>query len=380
MNRFAKTLAAFVFLAVSTFAQQITYPFTLSQSFSTNVDKFAIPQTVRIEPAITIKLVEGVTNVRAFRAYIPPFIDNNGNINSSMFSFTINDGGPITYTGGQGVVYPGGTTSLYLSVDVSRLGSGSYLVPIIIQDMGTTFSQSVAVTVNIIDGRTYVYPAENVRVVPHLASGKGWRTQLQFTNANESNTTARVEFFDQYGFPMTVRLRDGRVNSIVYVDTFARGTSKIVVEDSSTQQVIVGSVRITPVIGYPVGVTAIYETTELPRSAALAAQQVNTDAMTFFYDNTNGNHTGVAFLNSLNYPQLLTIKYYDEYGNLLTTTTEMLPANGQIARTIDQVVPETRNRAGVLRASLPVGFKALNGILLRFDPTFFFVPVAPINY
>lgn len=380
MNRFAKTLAAFVFLAVSTFAQQLTYPFTLSPSFSTNVDKFAIPQTVRIEPAITLRLNDGVTGVRAFRAYIPPFTDINGNINSTMFSFSVNDGGPITYTGGQGLVYPNGTTSLYVSVDVSRLGSGSYTLPVIIQDLSTNFSQSVSIGLNIIDGRTYVYPAENVRVVPHLASGKGWRTQLQFTNPNESNSTVRVDFLDQFGQPLTVRLRDGRVNSTVYVDAFSHGTNKIVIEDLGATYTLVGSIRVTPVIGYPLGVTAIYESTDVPHAAALAAQQVNTDALTFFYDNTNGSHTGVAFLNSLNYPEPLTIKYYDEYGNLLTTTTEVLPANGQVSRTIDQVVPETRNRTGVIRATLPVGFKSLNGILLRFDSNFFFVPVAPIPY
>lgn len=379
MNRITKTLAAFVFLAVSTFAQQITYPFTLSPSFNTNVDKFAVPQTVKIETPITVKLIDGVTSVRGFRVYVPPFSDINGNINSSIFNFLITDGN-INYTGGQGLVYPGGTTSIYVTVDVSRLGSGSYNVPIIIQDLSSTFSQSVTLGVNIIDGRTYVYPAENVRVVPHLATGKDWRTVLQFTNPNESNTTVRVDFFDQFGTPLSVRLRDGRINSTVYVDVFARGTNKIVAEDAAATATIVGSIRVTPVIGFPLGVTAIYESTGVPHSAALAAQQVNTDAMTFFYDNTNGSHTGVAFLNSLNYPQPLTIKYYDEYGNLLTTTTETLPANGQVARTIDSVVPETRNRVGVMRASLPVGFKALNGILLRFDSNFFFVPVAPIPY
>lgn len=384
MNIFSKLAVTFALLTTAAFAQP-TYPFTFSpNTFSVNVDKFAVNPVVQVSTPIVVTLASGVTGNHLINVSVPPFTDINGNINSAMFGFVMNDGFNI-YTGHQALVNTGGQTQIFLTVDVSKLAatvSGFPLgVPVFIQDGSTGLTQSAYINLSIVDGRTYLYPDANARVLPHFASGVGWNTVIQLTNQNGSNSQVRIDFYDQHGNPVNTRLADGRFQADIWVDINAHGTTSITLADATVNYTIVGSARVTPTIGYPVGITEIINT-PAPNAHAvgLPAQLVNTDSITFFYDATNGNTLGLALLNSLNYAEPLTLTYYDNNGNLLKTTTETLGALSQIARTLDKTaVPEIQGKTGTITASFPPGVKALNGIALKFDPSFYFIPITPIT-
>jgi hypothetical protein len=184
----------------------------------------------------------------------------------------------------------------------------------------------------------------------------------------------QVNFFNPAGVATPYRLRDGRYSASISEVVNAYGTLTIVLEDIFNKDTLTGSAEIVPLLNQPVGTTIIYETTDAAQhEAALPALAVTTDTLTLAYDNTNGRSTGLALRNSLNYPEPVTITYYDDGGTMLSTTTLNLPAKGQVAFVVTD--PALKNRQGVIRAVMP--FKALSGFALRFDKDFQFIPVLP---
>lgn len=386
MKTLLKYLSVLTLLVSAASAQTFpTYSFNLSPTTVTaTVDKYSTTPIVQIPTPITVTLAQGITTNRIFAVTVPPFVDINGKINSSMFTFTINDGFN-NYNGNTAIVYPGGTSKVYLNVDVTKLSATlpeqPLAVPVIVQDLSTGLSQSVLVSLGIIDGRVYVQPLPGARIMPHFAVGNNWRTSFTFTNQNDTNTQLRVEFKDPNGNPIVLRLKDGRVNSIIYVDVFARGLTSITLDETfSPNTILQGTVLVTPTIGFPVGVLATFDELVTKHTVGVPAQVVNTDTLTFPFDATGKNAVGLALSNSLNYAQPLTLTFYDEYGNLLKTTTESLCPGCQIARTLNAAVaPEIQGKRGSIRAAFPPGFKTLNGIAFKFDENFFFIPLPPIT-
>lgn len=384
MKLFTKLFASLALFTAAAFAQTPTYSFTLSPSTITaTLNKFSSPSVVQIPTPITVALASGITGNHAFNLATVPTADVNGKITTSMFSFTINSGLAYNYGGTLGLV-EGSPALVYLNVDVSQLPatiSGQPLsIPVFVTDAQNGLTQSVFFYINNVDGRTYTYPASNVRSLSHIASGVGWNTVVEFTNQNSSNTQLRVDFFDQSGNPLALRLADGRNLSSIYEDINAHGNASITIADPTATGTIIATALITPTIGFPVGVTEIFNTTNVPHSAGVAAEIVNTDTLSFFYDTTNGNAIGLALLNSLNYAEPLTLTYYDNFGNQLAQTTESLCAGCQIARTLDaNTVPAIQGKTGSITASFPAGFTALSGIAFRFDSNYFFIPILPIT-
>lgn len=387
MNQFFVKLSLLLAFASAAFSQTLpTYAFNLSPTtINATLNKYASPSIVQISTPVAITLASGVVGNHVVNISVPPTPDVNGNINTAMFSFTsIVGGGPQTYTGSQSLVEPGLTTSVYLNVNVALLPATTANqplgIPMFLTDASTGLTESVFFYIANIDGRTYVAPVSNQRALPHIASGVGWQTIVEFTNQNSTNTQLRVDFSDQNGNPLALRLADGRVETTIYEDINAHGNASITIADPTAPGTIIATALITPVIGYPVGITEIFNTTNVPHSAGVAAQIVNSDTLTFFYDTTNGNAIGLALLNSLNYAQPLTLTYYDQYGNQLAQTTENLCAGCQIARTLDaNTVPAIQGKTGTITASFPAGFTDMTGIAFRFDSNFFFIPILPIT-
>jgi hypothetical protein len=384
MKLISKLTAILALFTAAAFAQQ-TYPFTLSPNggVSATLNKYTSPSIVQIPTPVVVSLASGVVGNHVVSVNMPPTVDVNGNINTAMFSFTITNADG-SYNGSQGLVLgSGGPTSVYLNVNVALLPatSGQPLgIPMYVTDASSGLTSAIFFYITNVDGRTYVYPASNVRALPHVASGVGWQTIVEFTNQNSSNTQVRVDFSDQSGNPLALHLADGRQASSIYEDINAHGNASITIADSAATSTIIATALVTPTIGFPVGVTEIFNTTNVPHSAGVAAQLINTDSLTFFYDTTNGNAIGLALLNSLNYAEPLTLTYYDQFGNQLAQTTETLCAGCQIARTLTAaVVPAIQGKTGTITASFPAGFSAMTGIAFRFDSNFFFIPILPIT-
>ena len=151
-------------------------------------------------------------------------------------------------------------------------------------------------------------------------------------------------------------------------------TTSVVLEDFVATATLTGSAEIVPLLNNPVGVTIIYQTADAAaHEAGLQATAVTSGLLTLFYDNTGGRVTGVAVLNSLNYPQNLTITYYDDGGDVLDTQQLTLPAKGQTS--FVATTTKIANRMGVFTVSAPI--PALTGFSLRFNKDFQFIPIMP---
>ena len=373
-----KLLLSLLFITSCAFAQA-TYPFIVTpQQYSATVSQLvanAPVQEVSTPLVVSLPASASASHVFTVSTITLPVVNTN-TYSNGMITFTINIGN-TTYIGPQGLLTPGQTANIYLNVDTSQLAPATYGLPIFIQDMTTGLDQSADLTLTVSNNRTYVYPANNVRVVPHIATGLGWNTTLVFTNANTSGTQLAVTFKDQNGLPINIALKDGRYSSYVYVNVAPNTVATITATQPTATYTIIATATIIPVSGYPVGVTAIYTTNATTATeSGVPAQQVNTGALTMFYDNTNGKVTGLALMNSLNYAEPVTITVYDEFGDVLETLNQNIPANGQTATVLNDST--ITGHTGVIHASM--GFNALNGFVLRFDQNNYFIPVVPILY
>jgi hypothetical protein len=266
-------------------------------------------------------------------------------------------------------------TQVFIQINTDQLSVGSYLVPIFVLDVSTGAVAIVQVNINVVDGHTYVIPDAGTKIVPHLASGAGWRTTLQLTNPNSTASVVEVSFAAQDGTPVAFRLADGTNSSVVIASVNGYGTKSLVVEDPVSKTTLVGSARVKPIFGAPVNVTILYQTTDAAaHDAALPALPATASTLTLFYDNTGGHITGLALTNSLNYAEPVQVTYYDEGGTLLVTAAPVtLNANGQTAFVVSE--PLLAGRKGVIRVTMP--FPALSGFVLRFNQDFQFIPILP---
>jgi hypothetical protein len=342
---------------------QVTQPFSFNVTplqGSAVVDKFAGGYQ-QISWPVIVALPPGTAgNSRAYRVITP---------------FNPTTGAPlITFNPSYNVLQPGQSDAVIMRVNVDALSLGQFGLPIIISDLNTSATQTVILTLTVADLRTLTIPPPTTRIVPHLASGFGWRTIIQFTNPSNLSSVVEADFFNPSGTPTAFRLRDGRFSSSTEDVIPGYGTKSIVLEDLFNKDTLTGSVEIKPLLNNPVGVTIMYETTDAAAHiAALQATPVNTGNLTLFYDNTGGRVTGVALLNSLNYPQTLTITYYDDGGDVLSTQMVNLPAKGQTSFVVTD--PNVANRMGVFTVSAPI--PALTGFTLRFNKDMQFIPVMP---
>lgn len=380
MNKLFLTLVLF---ATSAFAQIATYPFVVTPTqYSATVNQFAVTgpvQEISTPLVISAPAAVGINPVNyAFQISTVDLPTVSGGFSSQMITFTISIGNS-TYIGSQGLLQSGQTANVYVNIDTSQVAAATYGVPIFVEDITTGLTQSSELALTVSNTRTYVYPANSTRIVPHIATGAGWNTTLVFTNANTSPSTLAVAFKDQTGAPVNIALKDGRYSSYVYVNVAPNTVATIEATQPTATYTIIATATITPISGsYPVGITAIYSTMGTPiTESAVPAQIPGTSDLTMFYDNTLGKVTGLALMNSLNYAEPCTITVYDEFGDVLETLTQTLPAGGQTATVLND--PIITGHTGVIHASLG-GFTALNGFALRFDQNNYFIPVIPIPY
>jgi hypothetical protein len=280
----------------------------------------------------------------------------------------------ITFTPSYDVMQPGQTDNIVMKVNVDALSIGQFGIPIVITDLNSDLTTTVILTVTVADLRSLTIPPLTTRTVPHIATGVGWNTTLQFTNPSNLPSVVQVTFYSPAGVPTAFRLRDGRYSATIEEVVPGYGTISVVLEDFTTTATLTGSAEIVPLLNNPVGVTIIYQTADAAaHEAGLQATAVTSGLLTLFYDNTGGRVTGVALLNSLNYPQNLTITYYDDGGTVLDTQQLTLPAKGQTS--FVATTPKIANRVGVFTVSAPI--PALTGFALRFNSDMQFIPVMP---
>jgi hypothetical protein len=359
-----------IFLALLTLGNALAqFPYQVDL-----VSPTAATQTIDLQHGNTFVELQEVITISL--PATTPATNRNFTISSPLFStgyidFSIESPG-FTQFHFQALIQSGTTAVVHLKANPQKFGVGNFSVPIKILDYQGE-SRSIDYQLRVIDSRPYSVPPASARVIPHYASGQGWSTSVQLTNQTSYNSYLKIEFFDVAGTPVSRKLRDGRNQQLVYIDVFPHGTKSIALEDQEASTILTGSIQVTPISGSAIGVNTTFETSSPSRAAATPGQEVADGNLTFYFDNSGKNLTGLALRNSLNYGQEVQLNFYDSYGNFVLAQSIYIPSNGQSAMALNS--RELAGMVGTVTVAAPR--KAVNGIALRFDKDFYFVPISP---
>ena len=288
--------------------------------------------SVWLTQPITIALPLNTASPRGFQVYTPM---NSANYVPVKFAASTAQT-PAAIMNGTAAA--GALNQVFLQIGTELLTPGSYQVAIFIYDPMTITNSFVLLNLTVIDGHNYNYPDASTKIVPHLASGAGWRTTLQLTNPNSTASAVEIHFFSPDGTPTAFRRADGYSTDVYNEVVNAYGTKSVVLEDPKNKNTLSGSAQVRAVMNGPVNVTILYQALDAAaHEAALPALPATADTLTLFFDNTGGRVTGLALSNSINYEEPVQIAYYDESGNLLVKAAPViLAANGQTAIVVNE--------------------------------------------
>jgi hypothetical protein len=199
-------------------------------------------------------------------------------------------------------------------------------------------------------------------LMAHLASGAGWQTTFALVNTGTTAASATLNFYADDGsaqsLPLTV-LESG-VTSTASTTTQTIGpNSSVWIQSaaSATGALLSGSALLTTtgnVSGY-----AIFRYNPNGQEAVVPLESRNTGTYLIAFDNTNSTTTGVAINSIATQNVSVPVTLRDDQGNLLTTSTIALNANGHTSFLLAQQYPQTAGLRGTAEFDTP-GFGTSN--------------------
>lgn len=291
----------------------------------------------------------------------------------------------ITVTPVSAVVTPYQSATFQVTIDPTKivLDIGKYpFVPVTfnyVTNGVTTWSQSITLNLDVIDSRLSQLPPSSQKMIPHIAAGGGWKTVVRFVNPGDDLAVMRVNFLRTSGNPLPL-VANNAYGTDAVVNIAPHGVTVLTLTDpyAPGQTVTTGHAEVFPHInGSKVGFSIAYE---FPNSrgesmeAATPGTNPHADTLNLLYDLRNGAATGMALSNAMNYPQSLSLTFYDEFGKVVHTSSVVLVARGQVAFTLDKTsFPQLVDKQGIV--VVKGQFKALSGLTLKFTQSGGFIPL-----
>jgi hypothetical protein len=216
-------------------------------------------------------------------------------------------------------------------------------------------------------------------VIPQIADGGGWQTELVLTNAGITATTVTLNFFQSVGtagmtqnwtppFLETSVLQNIPVPAASTVFLHTPGTAGTLSEGWATVQ-----------SNSAISAYAIFEETVSGRQNqdGTAPAAATTSRMLVPFDNTNGFVTTIAIVNTTASSESIAVSAQPNGGAAVQLSPITLPANGYSAFTLPQQFSSIASTSGLLEFYASTGSFSL--IALRFNPTgaFTAAPVFP---
>lgn len=269
------------------------------------------------------------------------------------------------------VVQPGNVQPLSIAIAGNNLTVGTYNIPVsfvqtasLTNPFAVNFSVSLGITLNVIDSRTFVTSTD--QVIPHIASGEGWTTTVKLSNTSSSVSLVSLKFYDQQGnnVPYFVNNNFTQEYSVVVP---ANGTTDVKLYDPFALKT--GSIEMKPIYGTGVTMQAVYSNDSF--EATVQSSVPNKDMFNVSFDSVGRRSTGLALVNYLNYPQDVTLTFYDASGNLFYVNKIFVSARGQVAVTLDNVFPVVKNKTGTVRVTSPRPGIAGFGLKFNLDKGYF---------
>jgi len=219
-------------------------------------------------------------------------------------------------------------------------------------------------------------------VLPHLASGGGWKTTIFLANASASSVGVKLEFHAGNGsslvLPMTVSQPTVTSVTASLLERVIAPNSTLVIEtEAQTGTTLVGWADVLSsgaLSGFAIFRQAS-QSTNSEGTAPLLDQY--RPVIVLPYDNTTGYATGIAIAN-LSGAVSLTATAWDEHGILLGAESIAVAAVGHTSFALADTgrLPVTAGKRGIVTFTAPTGSN-LSGLAFRFSPfgTFTSVPV-----
>jgi hypothetical protein len=351
-----------LFLMAATMWAQVPSPTLSAQTGTVTFDKAT--DTVKYLPELTITS----TNTAAF------FYTTNI---AAEYAST------VFVTPAVNFLFPNSTGRIQISVAAANLPVGTYSIPVTFNQAAPQIAVTFALQLVVTDSRTYVLPGVNERMVPHVAAGQGWTTQLRLVNTGNSASISELRFYTANGEPTMFSANGFTTDYLPAVNVPARGYLDVMLGSGQPLDLLrTGTVRIKTLTGSVPGVNVIYLNPKF--QSAVELKSANNAGFTIGFDNRNRNSTGVAIGNALNHSQTVTLEWFDYLGlplmpNGAALATVTIPANGQVIFTMDQAYAFTRGLTGTMRVTAQqpaiVGF----GLKFDLDQGVFFTEPAFVN-
>lgn len=198
------------------------------------------------------------------------------------------------------------------------------------------------------------------QILPHLAFGGGWYTNLYFTNVSSVPASFTVNFIDDNGNPLAIPAPVS--GSSVMINLAARGTA--VIQAPNVGSLVEGYVS----VALPSGVTA-YGVFGLSGSGQPAQEAVvplsgtTATTSTLLFDDTN-YVTGVAVVNLSSMSTTISATAYDNQGNVIGASTIPLTPNAHTAEVLRDLpgLAAVAGSLGSVEFTSPTGTLAALGI------------------
>lgn len=222
----------------------------------------------------------------------------------------------------------------------------------------------------------------------HLAYGAGWQTTFLIVNQDRT-TTANVSlsFYSDSGGPLAAPVNGGTATSVYSFSIPPSGSSAIVLPDLggatsnegwaslnvSNSPSVSGQAIFRQQLGgsHPVLEAAVPFNTGAPSCLVPYGDVPLTHSILVPFDNTTNVHlTALAFANTTSAAMSVPIEFDDASGAAIASDTLNLAALNHTAFTSTAKYPETNNKSGVLRITLPGGSNPgdLSVLALLADP------------
>jgi hypothetical protein len=215
-------------------------------------------------------------------------------------------------------------------------------------------------------------------VIPQIADGNGWQTELVLTNTGTTATTVSLNFFQSVGAGVTQNWTPPFLETSVLQNIPLPAASTVFLHTPGTAGSL--SEGWAQVEGNSaVSAYAIFEETVSGRQNqdGTAPAAPTTSRMLVPFDNTNGFVTTMAIVNTTGSSESIAVDAQATGGAAVQLSAITLPPNGYMAFTLPQQFPSISSAKGLLELYASTGSFSL--IALRFNPTgaFTAAPVFP---
>jgi len=214
--------------------------------------------------------------------------------------------------------------------------------------------------------------------IAHVTFSGGFNSLIYLVNTGASPATFTLSFYDENGNPLNVSLfllNPGTPTSGTSL-TRTLAPSAILAINVQPQGVntVVGSAQLTTT--GTVGGFEIFQWTTFGQEATVPVETRTPNSFLLAFDNTNGLTTGVALANPAAAAATMNVKLNDSGGNMLQTTSILLPAHGHTSFLLPDLMPFTQNQRGTVEFVVPPdGNLSVIGLRAKSDGTLTTIPI-----